>query len=260
VIASLRVVRAAARLQIAQMTANLFMLFTILVQPFFIAVTAMYLLRHRGDFDPMYVVVGAGLSGLWSAALFEGTWAIQSERWLGTLELVAASPAPLLLVVGGRMVGSMAFSLVSMAISYAIGAWLFGYDLVVRDPAGFVVALLFGLMSLWAVGILLAPIGILWRTVARFLNILEYPVYILGGFLFPILLLPLWSRPVSFLLPPYWSAVALHGTAAGELDAWTLVTQLGILSLGAVVAVALARILLRAVLVRARMDGTLALT
>ena len=256
----MRVIRAAARLQIAQLSVNLFMLFTVLVQPFFIAVTAMYLLRHRGDFDPMYVVVGAGLSGLWSVALFDGAWAIQSERWQGTLELVSVSPAPLLLVLGGRLVGSMVFSLLSMAVSYAIGAWLFGYELVVRAPVGFVVALLFGLASLWAMGILFAPIAILWRAAARFLNVMEYPVYIAAGFLFPILLLPAWSRPASYALPPYWAAVALHGTAAGELDAPALAAALAVLTVGSVVAVGCAQVLLGQALLRARRDGTLALS
>lgn len=259
-IAALRVVRAAARLQIAQLSVNLFMLFTVLLQPFFIGVTAMYLLRHRSDFDPMFVVVGAGLSGLWSVALFEGAYAIQSERWQGTLELVAATPAPFLLVIGGRLIGSMAFALLSMAVSYVIGAWLFGYDLAVRDPLGFAVALVFALFSLWALGLLFAPVGILWRAAARFLNVLEYPVYIFGGFLFPILLLPGWSRPVSYALPPYWAALALHGTAAGELDPAALAAVLGILAAGCAVAVTLARILVAAVLTQARRDGTLALS
>lgn len=259
-IAALRVLRAAARLQIGQMSVNLFMLFTVLLQPFFIAVTAMYLLRQRGDFDPMFVVVGAGLSGLWSVALFEGSYAIQSERWQGTLELIAASPAPVLLILGGRLVGSMAFALLSMVVSYVIGAWLFGYDLAVRDPLGFAVALVFALVSLGALGVLFAPIGILWRAAGRFLGVLEYPVYTLGGFLFPILLLPAWSRPVSYALPPYWAAVALHGTASGEIDAAAFAGALAALAAGCVVAVLLARLLVEAVLTRARRDGTLALS
>jgi len=260
VIGPARVLRAAAALQIAQLSANLFMLFCVFVQPLFIAVTAMYILRHRPDFDPMYVVVGAGLSGLWSVALFDGTWAVQSERWQGTLELIAASPAPVMLVVGGRMLGSMAFSLLSMVVCYAVGAWLFGYELVVRDPLGFIVAFAFGLFSLWSIAVLLSPIGILWRTAARFLNVLEYPVYILAGFLFPILFLPGWSNPVSNLLPPYWAAVALHGTAAGTLSRPELMLALLVLVLASAIDLLLARSLLQMVLRAARRAGTLSLT
>ncbi|MDE3101081.1 MAG: ABC transporter permease [Chloroflexota bacterium] len=259
-IGALRVIRAAARLQIAQLNVNNFMLFTLVLQPFFVAVTAMFMLRFRSDFDPLYVVVGAGLSGLWSAALFEGTWAIQSERWQGTLELVVASPAPMLLVLGGRMAGSMVFALLSMAVSYVVGAWLFGYQLIVRDPIGFVVALVFALLALWSMAMLFAPLSILGRVMARFLAIFEYPVYILGGFLFPILLLPTWSRPFSYVLPPYWAAVALHGTAAGDLDAPQLLNIVALLTVSAVATVLIARGLVLLALKRARTAGTLALS
>lgn len=258
--ASLRIVRAGARLQIAQLSANGYMLFTVVLQTFFIAVTAMYVLRHRGDFDPMFVVVGAGLSGLWSIALLDGGWAIQNERWQGTLELVAVSPSPLLLIVGGRLVGSMIFSLLSMVVSYMTGAWLFGYSMHVHAPLAFVAALALGVASLWATGMLLAPIGILWRTAQRFLGILEYPVYALSGFLFPILLLPGWSRPISYALPPYWAAAALHGAATGDIDAAELLTGFAIMVTESVIALAAARLLFGLVLRRARRDGTLSLT
>jgi ABC-2 type transport system permease protein len=63
-----------------------------------------------------------------------------------------------------------------------------------------------------------APLAILWRSVGRFLSGLEYPVFALSGFLFPVLLLPVWFLPISVALPPYWAAFALHGTSSGDLD------------------------------------------
>lgn len=234
------------------------MLFCVFVQPFFIAVTAMYMLRHRPDFDPMFVVVGSGLSGLWSTALFEGNWAIQNERWLGTLELVIATPAPLLLTIGGRMAGSMVFSLCSMGLSYGVGAWLFGYTLTLRDPLGFVVSLALGLVSLWGVAVLLAPIGILWRAASRLLGVLEYPIYTLAGFLFPVIFLPAWTNPLSYALPPYWAAVALHSTSSGSPG--DLPLALALLVGTTVADIWLAHLLIDAVLDRARRRGTLSLT
>jgi ABC-2 type transport system permease protein len=256
----LRVLRAAAGAQLRHLARDLFMLFSAIVQPFFIGVTVMYMLRGRTDFDPVYVVVGAGLSGLWTIALFEGNWSISRERWGGTLELLVAAPAPLMLILAGKMIGSMAFALLSIVTTYLIGAWLFGYDITVRDPAGFAISLVLGIVSLWATAVLLAPIGVLWRTAGRLLNILEYPVYILAGFMFPVLLLPGALVPLSYALPPYWAAIALHGTSSGVLGsaelafAWTMLVGTSI----AVVLVA-AR-LYDLVLDRARREGTLALS
>lgn len=257
---ALRVAAMAAEVQARELAVNGFMLFGAILQPFFIGVTAMYMLRHRSDFDPMYVLVGTALSGVWSVILFSGSFAITSDRWAGTLELLVAAPTPLFLVFGGKLVGALLFSVSSLALSYVIGAALFGYDLRIVDPLGFAVSLALAFASLWAVGMMFAPLGILWRTVGRFLAGLEYPVYALAGFLFPILLLPEWTRPVTYALAPYWAAEALHGTASGALGrddlarAWLLLAVTGIVALG------VSYRLFGIVLDRARRAGTLALS
>ncbi len=256
----LRVLVVSMALELRQLATSRFMLFGVIVQPFFVAVTTMFMLRHRPDFDPVYVVVGAALSGIWTVILFEGTWLIGGERGAGTLEYLVAAPSSFMLVVGSRLVGTMAFSLVSMALSWAIGAWLFGYSIAIAQPVPFLVSTALALVALWATGMVFAPLGVMWRTVGAFLSTMEYPVYALSGFLFPILLLPGWSRPASLLLPPYWAALALHGTSSGESLAFPLVAGWGLLLLSTAAAVGVAWPLFRLVQRRARADGTLALT
>jgi len=107
---------------------------------------------------------------------------------------------------------------------------------------------------------LFAPLGILWRTVGRFLGLMEYPIYSLSGFLFPILLLPVWTIPVSYVLPPYWAAVALHASARGELDLPGLARVWAVLLLTGIVLVFVSSRLFLAVLYRARRAGSLALS
>lgn len=259
-IAALRVGRLSAEVTFREVAVNGFLLFAAVFQPLFIGVTTMFMLRHRPDFDPMYVLVGTALAGLWSTLLFGGSGAINHERWAGTLELIAASPASFFVVFGGKLVGTLVFSLSSVVLAYGIGAVLFGYQVSVADPLGFTLSLLFTLVSLWATSMLFAPLGILWRTVGRFLGILEYPVFALSGFLFPVLLLPGWTGPVSYALPPYWAAVALHGAASGDLDGAGLARAwLFLLLTGATILVVASR-LYELVLVRARRAGTLALS
>ena len=256
----LRILRSGAKLQLGHLATDRFMLFGVIVQPFFIAVTVMFMLRHRPDFDPVYVVIGSAVSGLWSTLLFSGTWIIGSERWLGTLELVAGSPPPLMLIFAARLLGTMAYSLLSLALNYTIGAWLFGYELGLRDPVGFLVSLPLALFALWCVGVLIAPIGVLWRPVARFLTILEYPVFMLGGFMFPILLMPAWSNGVSYALPPYWAAEALHATSSGTTQWGSLPAVWAALLATSLATLAIAVPFYALVLRRARRAGTLALT
>ena len=257
---TLRVLRVSILLEVRQLATSRFMLFCVIVQPLFVAVTTMFMLRHRTDFDPVYVVVGAALSGIWSIILFEGNWIIGSERNAGTLEYLVAAPSSLMLVVGSRLVGTMVFSVASMALSWAVGAWLFGYAIAIAEPIPFLVSTLLALVALWATGMVFAPLGVMWRTVGTFLTTLEYPVYALSGFLFPILLMPGWSRGVSLLLPPYWAAVALHATSAGDPLDLPLHVVWGLLLLSAAAALGVARPLFGLVQRRARADGTLALS
>jgi ABC-2 type transport system permease protein len=217
---ALRIARQSAWVNFQEVARNGFLLFAAVWQPFFIGVTTMYVLRHRPDFDPMYVIVGTALSGIWSTLLFAGSGAINHERWTGTLELLAASPAPFFAVIGGKLAGTTMFSLVSLILSYGIGALLFGYPVAIAQPVPFA----------------------------------------LSGFLFPVLLLPIWLLPISSVLPPYWAAFALHGTASGELDLGGLLRAWVFLLLTGGVLLLLASRLLDEVLTRARRAGTLALS
>lgn len=254
-----RIVVAAAGVQLRLLAVDLFLLFTSVLQTFFIAMTVMLMLRGRPDFEPIYVVVGAGLAGVWSTALFTGNWGIARERGSGTLELLVGSPAPLILVLSGKMLGSMVLSLASMVTSYVIGAYLFGYDITIRHPVEFALSFVLAAGAFWSIGVLLAPIAVLSRKANRFVSILEYPVYTLAGFVFPVLLLPSWLRPLSGVLPPYWAAVALHGTSSGDLHGVDLIGAWSVLLLSTAIAIVIARALFEIVLVRARVEGTLPL-
>ena len=205
-----RVYLLSAKVQLLEVTASLFLLFIALLQPFFIsitAITAIYMLRNQAGFEPVYVVVGAGLSGLFSTTLFTGTNAVTRERFQGNLELLEASPAPLMVIMGGKMAGSLVLALTSMLITYVVGAGLFQYPIAVDQPASFAVSMLMALFSLWAMRMLFAPLSILWPPVEQFLGGLEYPVFIPGrvpfsGGLIAGLVLALQLCPSSVLGGP----------------------------------------------------------
>ena len=214
----MRIFLLSAKVQLLEVTASFFMLFNALLQPFFIAVIAMYMLRNQATFEPVYVVVGAGLSGLFGVTLFTGTNAVTRERFQGNLELLEASPAPVMIVMGGKMAGNQALALTSMVVTYVVGAGMFQYPIAVDQPIIFAVSMFMALFSLWTMGMLFAPLSILWPPVEQFLGGLEYPVFIVCGFLFPVALLPGWFLPFSYALPPYWAARALHGASLGSLQ------------------------------------------
>jgi ABC-2 type transport system permease protein len=88
---------------------------------------------------------------------------------------------------------------------------------------------------------------------------MEFPVYILCGFLFPVALLSNWARPISYLLPPYWAARALHETSSGGADPNEIFFAWGMMVLFSIIDLLIAARLFKVMLYKARADATLAL-
>jgi ABC-2 type transport system permease protein len=217
------------------------------------------MLRGQGDYA-IFVVVGSGMTGLWSSLLFISGNSITSERWTGTLENLVAVPMPIQVIVFGKNLANVLQSLLSMVVSYALVAWLFQLDVSVAQPALFAISLLITLLSFICFGLIMASLFIISPAVQHWQNGLEFPIYILCGFLFPIALLPGWTTPLSWLLTPFWAARALHATSTGGAPfgevalCWAMMLFFGALYLLA------SRGLFRYVLRKARVDATLGIS
>jgi ABC-2 type transport system permease protein len=234
-----------------------FILFAILVQPLIIAVLALFMLKDTAQNAAMFVVVGSGLTGLWSSLLFISGNSINVERWQGTLETLVGVPTPFDVIVFGKNLANVVQSLLSMIVAYLLAALFFGYSLHMDQPLLFLISLLLGVFAFISFGLIIAPIFVMYREVQQWQNAMEYPVYILAGFLFPVLLLPGWTTPISYLLPPYWAAIALHGTSTANapieqtLFAWAMMIVFSIIDLF------IASRLFKFMLYKARVDATL---
>jgi ABC-2 type transport system permease protein len=258
-IANLRVVRTAFELDLKQQAVDLFMIFGVLIQPLLIAIMAIYMLLERDPSRGIYVVVGSGMTGLWTSLLFRGTFNINAERFLGTLEGIVASPTSLGTVVMGKTLASVTLSLLSMIFSYTLASVIFRFPLNIAQPVPFFLSLLVTVFAFISFGLLISPLMAVNLSLSGWVNALEYPMYILGGFLFPILLLPGWSNPLSYVLAPYWAARVLHATSSGVgtagdiLLSWAMMLILGVLYIAA------SYRLFKIVLYRARVDATLSM-
>jgi ABC-2 type transport system permease protein len=234
-----------------------FILFAILIQPLIIAVLALFMLKDTAANAAMFVVVGSGLTGLWSSLLFISGNSINDERWQGTLESLVGMPTPFDVIVFGKNLANVVESLLSMVVAYLLAALFFGYSLHIDQPLLFFLSILLSVFAFISFGLVIAPIFVMYREVQQWQNAMEYPVYILAGFLFPVLLLPGWTTPISYILPPYWAAIALHGTSTANapieqtLFAWAMMLVLSVIYL------LVASRLFKIMLYKARVDATL---
>ena len=82
-------------------------------------------------------------------------------------------------------------------------------------PWAFAVAVPTGVLALGLMGLLMASSFILYRHANALSNLLEYPVWVATGLLFPLALLPGWVAPISWLLAPRWGIDAIRHSALG---------------------------------------------
>ena len=252
-----RTILVVAEMNIRQQMTDGFILFTVLFQPIIIAMLGLWMLKDKGPDAAMFVVVGSGLTGLWSSLLFISGNSINAERWSGTLEALVAIPTPFEVIVFGKNLANVIQSLLSMVLGYFIAAFAFGYSLDIQQPLLFVVSVILAVIAFISFGLIIAPIFVMNPGVRAWQNAMEFPIYVMCGFLFPIALLPGWTTPISYLLPPYWAAVALHGTSTGGASVNETVFAWGMMLLFSLIDLLIASRLFKIMLYKARADATL---
>ncbi len=72
-------------------------------------------------------------------------------------------------------------------------------------------------------GLLLGSLFVLARAAGHLATVLNYPIFILSGLTFPLTVLPLWIRPLSYGLVSTWGNLSLT-SAAGLASEWTITT------------------------------------
>jgi len=246
-------------LQFKQLAIDGFIIFTVLVQPLLIAIMGLWMMRERQGNYAIFIVVGSGMTGLWSSLLYITGSNINVERWLGTLEMLVGTPTPLAVTVIGKTLSNVVMSLSSMILGYVLAALIFRFPLTLAHPLLFVVSLICSVAAFAAFGLVIAPFFAINLQLQSWVNALEFPMYILAGFMFPIALLPGWTTPISYALAPYWAARALHATSSGNVPLSEVFLSWGMMLLFSVVYLLLSGWLFRVMVHKARVDATLSL-
>ncbi len=227
-----------------------------IVQPASFLLIATFAGRAKGRIDVDQVALGAALVAIWGATVWSSGAILRAERWQGTLAQIMARPTGIGPVLLGKTLGTTLRSVLLIAATVMVTAIALGDPVTVERPLPFLAALLAVLVSALVLGLLLSCLFVLTRAAGRISEALMYPIFILGGLLVPLSLLPDWVRPLSTVVSLRWGGDLLKTAAAGEPQAgraWLL------LAVTTAAYALLARLAFRRVLDRARRDGTLEL-
>ena len=165
-------------------------------------------------------------------------------------------PVPMALVYLPFSLANAFTGMYAMAATLVWGRIVFGIPFHFAHPWLFALSLPVTVVALGLMGLVLASTFILYRYANALSNLLEYPVWIASGLVFSTALLPEWTRPISWCLPPYWGVLAIRHAALGG-DVWR---PLGMVVVLGVASVAVSTLTFRWFERAARVRATLSLT
>ena len=102
-----------------------------------------------------------------------------------------------------------------MATTFVWGRVLFGIELPIEHPVLFAISIPAAILSIGALGFLIAVAFARYRSAWALGSMTEYPIWLICGFLVPLTLLPDWVRPISWALAPTWGMRAIRESATG---------------------------------------------
>lgn len=226
------------------------------IWPLFFATIAFLMYGGRDSRELVSAAVGASVMGIWSSTSTSGAGAMQRERRQGTLELLAASPAPFPATLLPITLAMSTIGLYSMVATAVWARLLFGVSLPLAHPWALLPAVVVTVASVGMFGFLLSVSVVRFRAAWALGNMLEFPIWLVCGFLVPLSLLPSWVHPIAWVLAPTWGVRAIRAAALGGSPLPSILLAAAIATAYAVIATALSNRLLRS----ARAHATLALS
>ncbi|MBB3044978.1 ABC transporter permease [Nocardioides soli] len=245
------------RLQLKILLISPFEGFLGIVFPLMFATATLMVYAVNGDEAAMaYAGLGAAVMGVWTSVTVSASTLLNRERFAGTLELLVAAPTPFSMVLMPITTAMATVGLVSVGITLVWNRLVFGVQLQIQNWLLFVLSVLAATVTIAMFGFLLSVVAVRYRTAWALGASLEYPGWLLCGFVVPIALLPVVLHPISYALAPTWAVEAMRIAAAGG-NPWNELTVCLALGLGYA---AFAAFLGVRLIDSARRNATLALT
>jgi ABC-2 type transport system permease protein len=206
--------------QIHIRTLSWYTLLLFILQPAIFSGVGILLSHAAGQPVPnlVYTVIGGGIMGMWSGLVFTSTFDIVRDRRDGTLELIVGSPTTLGAVEAIRTLTNVVAGLFSLAAAFLVALLVFHYSLAGINLIGALISLLLLLFAMWCLGVFLANFIVWSRLSGAVADLLEIPVAVLCGFMYPISVLPAWMQAISAVIPIRWALQALDASLLGSYD------------------------------------------
>jgi ABC-2 type transport system permease protein len=232
----------------------------------FLAVSAfVYVYRSLGAPEEFigFVVLGGAVTAFWLNVVWMMAAQFYWEKDQGNLELYFTAPMHLMSILAGMAIGGLVMTSSRALAVIVIGSLLYGVTFDVREPLTLALVFLLTMIPLYGLGMLFASLFLLWgREAFHLAQLLQEPIYFLGGVNFPIKAIGPVAGLVMATLPLGVGLDAMRQLAfsSGNTDGFLPVgVEMLILAVMGVVFLVAARLALGYLETLARKEGRLTL-
>lgn len=169
--------------------------------------------RANGTAAAAYLIATMGTFGVIGAALFGLGVGVALDRGQGWMTVKRASPMPVGVYFGARVLTAMLFAVVIVVLLFALGYTFGGVRLAAPQWFGLAASLVFGAAPFCALGIAIGYVAGP-NSAPGIVNILYLPMAFASGLWMPLQMLPKFINQLAPMLPPYHLA-QLALTSAG---------------------------------------------
>jgi ABC-2 type transport system permease protein len=162
--------------------------------------------------------IGSIVPGVMAVSVLFGTTSMLAvtvtfEKRGRSFDRLLLAPIPLILLMTAKISGAVLFGAVNAFVPLAIAAFL--TDLSGVAWGALVPAVVLISVSSTLLGLLIAVSVSEVFEAQTFSNFFRFPMLFLCGLFVPVAALPVWLRPLSYVLPLTYGADALHGSILG---------------------------------------------
>ncbi len=204
-----------------------------------------------------FLFLGALMSSFTFAAFWGTSFGLTNEMQTGALEANWLTPARPESLVLGSALASFIIAGVAGAVLTGIGALVFGAHYLVTTLLA-LPALALALIGLVGIVYMVTSTILVLRESNFMIDGLNYLFMVTTGVMFPVTVLPLALRWISYLLPPTYSLDLLRANALGGTTLMPVVVEYALLAAAAVLFLGLGRWLFVRTERRMRNSGSLA--
>jgi ABC-2 type transport system permease protein len=193
--------------------------------PVFQLATVGLIYRHVRPNLVAYTVVSIAASTFVTNAQYYIGQVLDEERLEGTLISLFLAPCPRLSWLTGFALGGLLETFLAAAGAVIFGHVAFGVQLDPNYPALILTFTLF-LASLWGLGFVFSALGLILKRSNDLANLVDPFLFLLGGILYPVALLPLWLQIPARVLPLGYGMQALASATLHHASITDLAPQL----------------------------------